>query len=559
MGNRRRLAPSSDGKSWSTIAVAAGTLLAGLAAALGVVLSQLGSSATPAPPGPVAGAGAGVSPVPEAPPSIGSSSPGASVVQSIAMLPEAVARIESTGAFADPLDGSVAAALHGSGFVVDSTGIVVTNSHLVTGAETVSVWVGPQRSAYVGKVLGISECSDLAVVELDARQPLMHLDWHEGQIALGDQVYSAGFQLDDTLPTVKRGVVSRSQAAIDAWASVDDAIGHDANILTGFSGGPVVTNDGRAVGVNYAWDAQANETLAIGRSGVEPILSDLRSDQSVASIGINGYALEVYDSEPNPTAPAGIWVTSVKPDSAAARAGILPGDVVTELDGKRMGVRGTMAEYCEVLRTHPKKDPFPFTVYRAESRDYLRGDLNDSPVKGFSFAVMVGGAPSVPPPATEDEPVYTEDRTLYVEAPSAWPKHRDYDWEVGGKVVGPGLIISSDLRTFEFGFQTPGALIRVNPTYGDTAPLDTVLDASHSRFESLCDVVGRAQFTRGGYTGVYDHWKACDDATSQFFTIAAKNSDGSHIVYIQFQAADLADLATLDRMLTTLEYDPDGV
>ncbi len=556
MGSRRRSAPSGGGPPWLGIAVAVGTLLGGL----GTMLAVLPRGGSGEPPSTLSGSVAGAAAQAWG---SGETSPGASpdalLVRSIKEFPGAVARIETTGAFADPLDGGVAATTHGSGFVVDPGGVVVTNSHLVTGADTVSVWVGPQRSAYVGTVLGISECSDLAAIQLDARQPLAHLDWYEGPIALGDEVYSAGFQLGDTLPTVKRGEVSRAQGFIDAWASVDDAIGHDANILQGFSGGPVVTKDGRAVAVNYAWDAEANETLAIGRGGVQPILSDLQADRDVTSVGINGYALEVYDSEPDPTAPAGIWVTSVKRDSRAARAGILPGDVVTELDGRSMGARGTMAEYCEVLRAHPDEGPLPFTVYRAESRDYLRGDLNGTAVEPFSFAIKAGGATSVPQPAAEDEPVYTKDRTLYVEAPPTWPRYRDYDWEVGGEVVGPGLIISSDLRTFEFGFQTPGALIRVNPTYGDTAPLETVLDASHSRFKGLCNVVGRAAFTRGGYAGIYDHWEACDSATSQFFTIAAKKADGSHIVYIQFQAADVADLAVLDRMLSTLEYDPDGL
>ena len=252
-------------------------------------------------------------------------------------------------------------------------------------------------------------------------------------------------------------------------------------------------------------------------------------------------------------------MTSVERDSPAARAGILPGDVVTELDGRRMGVDGTLAEYCEVLRAHSEEDDLPFTVFRAESGDDLHGELNGTPVESFSFAINVGGAASVPPPVAEDEPVYTTDETLYVEAPSTWTQYGDYDWVVGGQRVGPGLSISSDRESFEAGFETPGALIRVNPTYGETAPLDTVLDAGYPRFERLCDVVGRAEFTRGGFTGVYDHWKACDGATSQFVTVAAKKSDGSHIVYIQFQAADVSDLAALDRMLTTLEYDPDGV
>ena len=65
-------------------------------------------------------------------------------------------------------------------------------------------------------------------------------------------------------------------------------------------------------------------------------------------------------------------------------------------------------------------------------------------------------------------------------------------------------------------------------------------------------------FTRGGYAGIFDLWEGCGGGNTRFLSIAAKKSDGSHTVYIQFQAPKPADLAVLDRMLVTLKFDPDG-
>ena len=71
-------------------------------------------------------------------------------------------------------------------------------------------------------------------------------------------------------------------------------------------------------------------------------------------------------------------------------------------------------------------------------------------------------------------------------------------------------------------------------------------------------MTGRSAFTRGGYDGIFDLWEGCGGTKTRFLTIAAKKTDGSHIVYIEFQAPKPADLAILDRMLVTLKFDPDG-
>jgi hypothetical protein len=72
-------------------------------------------------------------------------------------------------------------------------------------------------------------------------------------------------------------------------------------------------------------------------------------------------------------------------------------------------------------------------------------------------------------------------------------------------------------------------------------------------------LAGRSPFTRGGYTGAYDLWEACGTTTSTFVTIAAAKANPDHVIYMHFLAAEKVDLAILDRMLVTLEFDPTGL
>ncbi len=83
--------------------------------------------------------------------------------------------------------------------------------------------------------------------------------------------------------------------------------------------------------------------------------------------------------------------------------------------------------------------------------------------------------------------------------------------------------------------------------------VDGLLDAERSRFERSCASVARDTFKRGAYRGSYDLWQSCGGTDTKFLTIAATPKDGSHMVYLQFQAGTPADLAVLDRVLATLE------
>ena len=124
---------------------------------------------------------------------------------------KAVVRIEATGTFKDPVEGMMMGAGSGSGFIIDAEGHVVTNNHVVTGGAFYKVYVDGMEDPVNARVLGVSECADLAVIDLDGKN-YPYLAWYEQPIKVGLEVYAAGFPLGDPEYTLTKGIVSKAKA-----------------------------------------------------------------------------------------------------------------------------------------------------------------------------------------------------------------------------------------------------------------------------------------------------------------------------------------------------------
>jgi S1-C subfamily serine protease len=267
---------------------------------------------------------------------------GSGAVSTLADVKSAVVQIEAEGTFIDPEVGlELNAAGRGSGFIIDPEGIAVTNNHVATGAAFLKVWVAGESEPRNAKILGVSECSDLAVIDIDG-DGYPYLEWYDGTVTPGLEVYAAGFPLGDPEYTLTRGIISKERADGESdWASVDYVIEHDARLNPGNSGGPLVTADGKVVGVNYAGN-DADQSFAIGRSEAEGVLDELRAGQDVTSIGINGQVVASEDT-------TGVWVASVLSGSPADRAGIKAGVFITHLEGLLLALTApcrTIATSC---------------------------------------------------------------------------------------------------------------------------------------------------------------------------------------------------------------------
>ena len=303
--------------------------------------------------------------------------PKSDVISSLQDVRRATVQIQAQGSFVDSQLGERLNVIgRGSGFIIDGSGIAVTNNHVVTGAAILQVWVGGEGQPRNARIVGVSECSDLAVIDIEgAGYP--HLEWFDGQIYAGLDVFAVGFPLGDPEFTVTQGIVSKSRTSGETnWASVDAVIEHDATINPGNSGGPLVTTDGKVVGINFAGSSGTSQWFAISRDEALKVIDQLRTGQDINSIGVNGTAVLTEDGT-----LSGIWVASVKSGSTASNVGIRGGDLITRLEGLVLATDGTMADYCDVLRTHLPGDVLSIEVLRFDTGERLEGKLNDYQLK----------------------------------------------------------------------------------------------------------------------------------------------------------------------------------
>lgn len=164
----------------------------------------------------------------------------------------------------------------GSGFIIEPSGVAITNNHVVTGAATLEVHVPGEERPRNARALGASACSDLAVIDIDGEGfPVLWLSTEEVRPGLG--VYAAGPPLGATEFTATRGVVSTAATVGEtSWASVDGVLGRDATVNPGNSGGPLAAETGRVVGINYADDGLTDRPTPISTPDAQELITRLR-------------------------------------------------------------------------------------------------------------------------------------------------------------------------------------------------------------------------------------------------------------------------------------------
>ena len=477
-------------------------------------------------------------------------------ITSLDDLEKAVVQIEAQGTFIDPEEGiQYDSAGRGTGFIIDEEGHAVTNNHVVTGAALLKVWVGGESKPRNAKILGVSECSDMAVIDIEGTG-YPYLEWFGGAVRPGLDVYAAGYPLGDPEFTLTRGIVSKARADGETdWASIDSVIEHDATINPGNSGGPLVTADGKVVGINYA-GSDSNQYFAIARAEALPVIARLLQDQDVDSIGINGTALVTNDS-------SGIWVSSVQSGSPADKAGLKAGDLIVAMEGLTLATDGTMADYCDVLRTHSPGDTLSLEVVRASTEEYLEGQVNGRPLEpSFSFAQTLGGdvAPSTSgaggtaAPAYEYTTLTDVENAIQLEVPTTWDDTDGSTWVFDDEVVGSALSASPNYDDFLNTYDTPGVFFGASEVLTERFTVDSLLDRFKGNNDGLdCTYEGRDSYEDALYTGQYDYYSDCGDIGSTIIDLVAEPEDQSFLMWLNIQIVDDNDLDALDHLLNSFE------
>lgn len=471
----------------------------------------------------------------------------AGAVTSLEDVQKATIQIESQGSFVDPAGEQSSTAGRGSGFIIDPTGIAVTNNHVVAGAALLKVWVGGESKTYNARVLGVSECADLAVIDI-AGEGFPFLAWYDGTIRPSMPVYAAGFPLGDPEYTITDGIISKRRADGETnWASLNSVLEHTANINPGNSGGPLVTENGQVVGVNYRARADTNQYYAIDMEQALPILERLRAGEDVESIGINAEAVQ-YESD-----LSGVWAASVQSGSVADKAGLKGGDIVTQIEGVDLAQDGTMADYCDIIRTHDPDDTLNITVVRFATQEVWEGQLNGRPLAlSFSFEQTgQGDVADTGDAADYDSYVTVEDDSgaITMEVPEAWDAVDGSLWlDDDGTVLGAQLSAEpsgDEARPFVSFLATP---------ISEPADVGEVLDAFAEDYGTTCATAEeRSDYEDGLYTGLYDYYTGCGDADEVIFVVAAMPEEQNFLVMVVVQALTEADLSAADRIFDTFK------
>ena len=228
----------------------------------------------------------------------------------------------------------------GSGFIIDEKGIVITNNHVIQGAEDVFVRVNGEKNIKA-KVIGADPGMDLAVLQIESDQKFTPVKFGDSDTArIGDWVIAIGnpFGLGGT---VTAGIISARNRSI-GLSRYEDYIQTDASINQGNSGGPLFNMDGDVVGINTAILGQSGSIgigFAIPSNSAQKVINQLiefgETKRGWLGVRIQTVTKDIADVE-KLDEPRGALVASVAENSPSDKGGIKAGDIILEFDGKKI-------------------------------------------------------------------------------------------------------------------------------------------------------------------------------------------------------------------------------
>ncbi len=241
----------------------------------------------------------------------------------------------------------------GSGVIISADGYIVTNNHVVEGADELTVTLNDNKE-YSARIIGNDQTTDLALIKIDGRNLPAITIANSDQVKVGEWVLAVGNPLGLN-NTVTAGIISAKARTLGA-NGVESFIQTDAAINAGNSGGALVNTRGELVGINAMLYSQTGSYsgygFAIPTTIMNKVVDDIKKYGSVqrAMIGISGRDVKTQVDEEKEQGNEvdygtmeGIYVAEVVENSAAEEAGIVKGDVITEVDGQKVTKFGDLS------------------------------------------------------------------------------------------------------------------------------------------------------------------------------------------------------------------------
>ena len=262
----------------------------------------------------------------------------------------------------------------GSGVIITSDGYIVTNNHVVDGADELTVTLNDNKE-YSARIIGADATTDLALIKIDAKQLPAIVIANSDNVKIGEWVLAVGNPLGLN-NTVTAGIVSAKARTMGQ--GVQSMIQTDAAINQGNSGGALVNTRGELIGINAMIYSQTGSNIgygfAIPTTIMNKVVDDLKKYGHVqrAMIGIKGSDVNAYvDSEKEKGKEVdlgtmeGIYIAEVLEDGAAADAGLKEGDVITHIDDQKIKSFG---ELQNVIAQKRPGDKVTVTYLRNKSK-----------------------------------------------------------------------------------------------------------------------------------------------------------------------------------------------
>lgn len=270
----------------------------------------------------------------------------------------------------------------GSGWIIRQDGIIITNNHVVAGAETITITLD-NGSTFPAETVCTDPLTDLAVIKIDA-QDLPAADIGDSSLLrVGEQVAAIGNSLGLGI-SMKGGWISRLGVSIpvSAGQTLDDLIETDAAINPGNSGGPLVNMGGEVIGITSA------KISMVGVEGMGYAISINTAIPIIEQLILRGYVIRPYLgvqlSDVNPTmawwynlaVDTGALVTYVEPGSPADEAGLTQGDVIVSLDDEEIS---TAQELIKGIHTRQIGQGVKIVFWRGDTKNTTNATLTESP------------------------------------------------------------------------------------------------------------------------------------------------------------------------------------
>jgi serine protease Do len=270
------------------------------------------------------------------------------------------------GAPGAPNSSSPRAASLGSGFIIDASGLIVTNNHVIANAEQITVTLSDDTTLQA-EVIGRDSVTDLALLKVEPKAPLPAAIWGDSsKTKVGDWVLAIGnpFGLGGT---VTSGIISATARDIHS-SPYDDFLQTDASINRGNSGGPMFNLAGDVIGINTAIFSPSGGSIGIGfaipSALARPIIDQLKTTGKVERGWIGARIQPVTEEIAEAVGldkPRGAMIAAIDPSSPAAQAKLQPGDVILTYDGKPIE---RSRQLPRLVADTPPEKPVRLTMWR---------------------------------------------------------------------------------------------------------------------------------------------------------------------------------------------------